>query len=140
MLQDPTYFRSGGAEKGRDGCRVPLPWTPDGPSLGFGDGPAHLPQPESFAGLSVEHQLADSDSTLRLYQHALRLRRRLQTSETLEWVDDGDPDVLHFRRPNGWQCITNFGIDPIAIPRGLVLSSGPLDEGRLPKDTTVWTA
>ena len=29
-LQDPAYFRSKGAEKGRDGCRVPLPWTVGG--------------------------------------------------------------------------------------------------------------
>ncbi len=56
-LQDPTFFRSAGAEKGRDGCRVPLPWTPSGPSLGFGDGPAHLPQPAGFAKLSVLEQL-----------------------------------------------------------------------------------
>ena len=35
VLQDPTFFRSKGVEKGRDGCRVPLPWT-DGGSFGFG--------------------------------------------------------------------------------------------------------
>ena len=29
-----------GVEKGRDGCRVPLPWTHDGPSFGFGSGSA----------------------------------------------------------------------------------------------------
>ena len=63
-LQDPAFFRSGGSEKGRDGCRVPLPWTVDGPSFGFGDGPAHLPQPEWFGSCSVQAEEADSSSTL----------------------------------------------------------------------------
>ena len=49
VLQDPIFFRSHGVEKGRDGCRVPMPWTRCGPSLGFGSGGAHLPQPEWFS-------------------------------------------------------------------------------------------
>src|SRR4029079_19712058 len=27
LRQDPAFFRTGGAERGRDGCRVPLPWA-----------------------------------------------------------------------------------------------------------------
>ena len=137
-LQDPSFFRSGGAEKGRDGCRVPLPWTPSGPSLGFGDGPAHLPQPAGFAELSVLRQLRDPESTLRLYRRALHLRRELQSAESLDWVETDDPSVLHFRRPNGWQCLTNFGADPVPLPPGVVLASGPTPDGSLPPDTTVW--
>jgi alpha-glucosidase len=34
VLQDPVWERSGHEEKGRDGCRVPIPWTVDGPSAG----------------------------------------------------------------------------------------------------------
>ena len=35
-LQDPMHFRSGGVDPGRDGCRVPLPWTRHGaPPFGF---------------------------------------------------------------------------------------------------------
>ncbi len=52
LLQDPAFSRSGGAEKGRDGCRVPLPWTAGGPSFGFGAGAAHLPQPAWFGQLA----------------------------------------------------------------------------------------
>ena len=36
VIEDPMHFRSGGVDPGRDGCRVPLPWTRDGVSLGFG--------------------------------------------------------------------------------------------------------
>ncbi|WP_051831681.1 glycoside hydrolase family 13 protein [Streptomyces violens] len=137
-LQDPTWKRSQGTEKGRDGCRVPLPWTADGPSYGFGAGGAHLPQPDGFAELSVETQQADPDSTLAFYQRALAERRRLQTTESLTWVDD-KPDVVHFRRPGGWSCVTNFGTSPAPLPPGrTVLASGPLDGPLLPPDTTAW--
>ncbi|MGO8609866.1 alpha-glucosidase, partial [Rhizobium johnstonii] len=47
--QDPTFFRTHGADYGRDGCRVPIPWSADGPSFGFGAGGVHLPQPDWFA-------------------------------------------------------------------------------------------
>ena len=50
-LQDPAYFRSKGAEKGRDGCRVPIPWTVGGLSFGFGSGGSHLVQPKWFGGV-----------------------------------------------------------------------------------------
>ena len=36
LRQDPVYIFSQGREKGRDGCRIPMPWVKDAPSLGFG--------------------------------------------------------------------------------------------------------
>ncbi|TCN42647.1 alpha-glucosidase [Kribbella orskensis] len=137
-LQDPAYFRSKGAEKGRDGCRVPLPWTIGGLSFGFGSGGSHLLQPTWFGGYSVEAQEGDPDSTLSLYRKALAVRRGLQTSQSLEWVD-GVEWSLHFTRPGGWQSVTNFGAAPIELPDGaVVLSSGPLEGDKLPSDTTAW--
>jgi alpha-glucosidase len=137
-MQDPTYFRSGGKEKGRDGCRVPLPWTSGGPSYGFGPGGAHLPQPEWFADLSVDAQEGSPESTLSFYRAALAARRRLQAAEQLNWVEDRD-QVIHFVRPGGWHSITNFGTEPVDLPAGdLVVSSAPLVDGLLPQDTTAW--
>ncbi|GAB2660675.1 glycoside hydrolase family 13 protein [Kribbella swartbergensis] len=137
-LQDPAYFRSKGAEKGRDGCRVPIPWTIDGLSFGFGSGGSHLVQPKWFGGYSVEAQEGDPDSTLSLYRKALAVRRGLQASNSLTWVDGAD-EVLHFVRPGGWQSITNFGAAPVELPDGaVVLSSGPLEGDKLPGDTTAW--
>ncbi len=139
VLQDPTWTRSEGAQKGRDGCRVPLPWTDSGPSLGFGPGPAHLPQPAEFAALSVERQQADPTSTLSLYTRALAERRRLQTAEGLEWVADAPADVVAFTRPGGWTSITNFGTAAVLLPAGrVVVTSAPLADGLLPGDTTAW--
>lgn len=137
--QDPAYFHNPGVDPGRDGCRVPLPWTVDGPSFGFGPARAHLPQPEWFGSLSVEAESGDTSSTLNLYRRALALRAELQTAESLEWQGSDARSVLHFRRPNGWEIVTNFGTEAIPLPAGEVLvSSGQLSEGTLPGETTVW--
>ena len=56
VLADPIWERSGHQVRGRDGCRVPIPWTRSGPSLGFGSGAPWLPQPPSWSELSVEAQ------------------------------------------------------------------------------------
>jgi alpha-glucosidase len=137
--QDPTFFRNTGVDVGRDGCRVPLPWTRDGESFGFGSGPAHLPQPAWFGDYAVEAQEGDAASHLSFYRRALRLRRELQGEEEFEWVAGTSADVLHFTRPGGWHTITNFGAAPVDLPEGRVLlTSSPLEDGRLPADTTAW--
>ncbi|HYI33880.1 MAG TPA: DUF3459 domain-containing protein [Glaciibacter sp.] len=83
-------------------------------------------------------QERDPDSTLRLYRDALALRRVLQTGEQLEWIPS-EPDVVHFRRPNGWEVVMNFGPVSVALPEGeVLLFSGPLEAGRLGGESTVW--
>ncbi|RLP84776.1 alpha-amylase [Mycetocola lacteus] len=142
--QDPTFFRTQGAEIGRDGCRVPLPWTESGPSFGFGEAGAHLPQPAWFGEYAVSRESADPHSTLSLYRRALALRHELQTAEELEWLETGRADVLEFVRPNGWRVITNFGTEPYPLgPDTVVLtSSDPVDTAltEVPAETTVWIA
>lgn len=138
--QDPTFFRTQGAEIGRDGCRVPLPWTSGRPSFGFGEDGAHLPQPDWFAEFSVQTEDGDASSTLNLYREALRLRRSLQTEEHMEWVEElSRGDELAFTRPGGWLVVTNFGDSPVSLPVGeVLLSSAPLEGDELPGATTVW--
>ncbi|EMY34499.1 alpha amylase [Arthrobacter crystallopoietes BAB-32] len=138
-LQDPIWQRTGQKRKGRDGCRVPLPWTAEGPSFGFGSDGAHLPQPAWFADAAADLQDGQEDSTLEFYRAALKLRRELQGFEELTWVDGVSEGVLHFVRPGGWNCITNFGTNPVEMPSGTVrISSGPLRAGALPPETTAW--
>ena len=135
--QDPTFYRNPGFDLGRDGCRVPLPWTRGGSSFGFGGGGSHLPQPAWFADYSVEAEQDDAASTLSLYRQALALRHELQTGESLEWIPAA-PEVLHFSRPNGWEVVTNFGTQPVPLPAGeIILASGPVGDV-LPGETTVW--
>lgn len=139
-LQDPIWERTGHERKGRDGCRVPLPWTSDGASFGFGPGGSWLPQPAWFAAFAVAAQDGVPGSTLEMYRAALACRRELGGDEGLTWVASGDAEVLHLRRSTGWDCVTNFGAAPVAMPAGeVLLASGPLAaDGALPPDTTVW--
>jgi alpha-glucosidase len=139
QIQDPQYLRNLKVDKGRDGCRVPLPWSKSGTSFGFGTGGAHLPQPDWFGEYSVEVEERDSQSPLSIYRKALEMRKGLITEETIEWHETDNPSVLHFSRPNGWHCITNFRAAPFAIPEGeLLISSHPLQNGKIPAGTTVW--
>ncbi|MFF4314348.1 glycoside hydrolase family 13 protein [Streptomyces sp. 900105755] len=139
VLQDPIWEQTGHTRKGRDGCRVPLPWTADGPSYGFGSGGAWLPQPEWFGSYAVEAQAGTAGSTLELYRTALRLRRKLLDGETLSWAE-APAGVLHFARTEGWRCVTNVSDAPVPLPPGeVLLASVPLPhDGTLPPDTTVW--
>jgi alpha-glucosidase len=137
-LQDPIWLRTNHTRKGRDGCRVPLPWSTDAPSFGFGSARAHLPQPHWFAASAVTVQDGVAGSTLELYRAALAERRRLLVDEELTWVEDA-PGVLHFTRSGGWHSITNFGAKPIALPEGQVrVVSAPLVDGMLAGDATAW--
>ena len=84
VLQDPTWERSGHTERGRDRCRVPLPWSGEAPPFGFSsNADTWLPMPADWAALTVEKQRADPDSTLsffrtcsRITQGPCRIRRR----------------------------------------------------------------
>ncbi|MCZ0988013.1 glycoside hydrolase family 13 protein [Streptomyces diastatochromogenes] len=140
VLRDPIWEQTGHARKGRDGCRVPLPWTTTGPSYGFGSGAAWLPQPPSFASYAVEAQAGAEGSTLELYRTALRLRRKLLEGETLTWTPDAPAGVLDFARTETWRCVTNLTAEPVRLPPGeVLLAATPLPEtGVLPPDTTVW--
>jgi alpha-glucosidase len=140
LLQDPTWERSGRTVRGRDGCRVPLPWAGDHPPFGFtAEGVVPwLPQPPAWSPLTVAAQDADPDSTLSLHRTALRLRRALPELHTapLSWRPSGD-DVLAFDRGPGFACVVNLSARPVALEGHVLLASGPCS-GDLPPDTAVW--
>ena len=138
-LDDPVWERSGHAEKGRDGCRVPIPWSRQGPSFGFGEESCWLPQPDGWGDLSVENQEGDANSTLELYRTAIDIRSdRLVGDEDFDWLDLGD-HAIAFRRGRGLVCVVNYGPDPLPLPTGtILLASNPLDGDTLPADTAAW--
>lgn len=82
QLQDPVYLQTGGADRGRDGCRVPLPWEGDRPPFGYSPSsataPPWLPQPWDWAELTVEKQSQNNTSTLAFYRRALQIHRELE--------------------------------------------------------------
>jgi alpha-glucosidase len=139
VLQDPIWEQTGRVRKGRDGCRVPLPWTRSGPSYGFGAGGAWLPQPEWFAQYAVEAQDGVEGSTLELYRTALRLRRKLLQGEELTWTEGSPAGVLDLVRHEGWRCVANLSGSAVPLPAGeVLLTSSPLEDGLLGPDTTAW--
>jgi len=145
LRQDPTFLRTRGADPGRDGCRVPLPWSGTAPPFGFGPGPAWLPQPAEWARLTAERQAGDPGSMLSLYRSALRHRAALtaMADGTMTWLRTAG-DVLAFERGPGFFCVVNAGEHPAALPAAvtgarLLLASDPLtDDGTLPPDTAAW--
>jgi len=137
-MQDPTWERYGHKSKSRDGCRVPLPWTRSGSSFGFGSNGSHLPQPQWFGDYSVEAQDGVDGSTLELYREAIGLRNTLFGDNSFRWIHTDD-SVLHYERNDGWQVITNFGDEPVAMPAGEVLiCSAEHDGNELPGNATAW--
>jgi alpha-glucosidase len=144
VLQDPMYFRSNGVDPGRDGCRVPLPWSGSTSPFGFSESSAvapWLPQPEAWASLTVEAQEKDPSSMLWLYRNALRIRAALPdlADSELAWLD-GPAGVLVFSRGNEFVNVTNMSGEHIALPphAAILLSSSPLEDDRLPPDSTAW--
>jgi alpha-glucosidase len=139
--QDPAWFRSGRTERGRDGCRVPIPWEADAPSYGFGPSDrSWLPQPPVWAEYALDRQRGVAGSSYELYRAALRLRRDHRLGAVkLSWVET-PADVLAFQSGEVL-VLTNFGSVPAELPPTVtvLLSSEPLTEdGRVPQDVTVW--
>ncbi|HEY5786094.1 MAG TPA: glycoside hydrolase family 13 protein [Microlunatus sp.] len=144
LLQDPTWERSEHTVRGRDGCRVPIPWSGSETPYGFGstDSPPWLPQPESWAALTADAQDGDPASHLNHYRAALAERRRHPAlgDGTLTW-DDGVPaGVLSFTRDPGFRCVVNFGPEPYDLPADaqILVASGDAASGTLGVDEAVW--
>ena len=139
-LQDPMHHRSGGVDPGRDGCRVPLPWSGQAPPFGFtaDDVAPWLPQPAAWLELTAERQAEDPGSMLRLYRAVLRLRRDLDEAEPLLWLD-APRDVLAFSRGQT-ACVVNLGSVAVDLPEDsdVLLTSSPLADGRLSPDGAAW--
>jgi alpha-glucosidase len=144
--QDPKFFRTHGAEPGRDGSRVPLPWSGSEPPFGFGTGaPPWLPQPEAWASRTVEAEDRDPASMLSLYRSALSTRHGEAAlgDGPMTWVDATE-DVLAFRRSDDLAVVVNFSDEPRPLPPELVaaevlVASEPLGAAdELPASGAVW--
>jgi alpha-glucosidase len=142
--QDPMWHRSGGVDPGRDGCRVPIPWSGSEAPYGFSpnrDAHLWLPQPGDWSSFTVESESEDPNSMLSLYRLGLRLRRDAPwgVDAGLEWLDYGE-DVIAFTRGDRFICVVNFGPNPVELPSGtdLLVGSAELVGSALQQDTTAW--
>lgn len=140
VLQDPTWLRSNKTQRGRDGCRVPMPWSGDASPFGFGtDAKPWLPMPADWASLTAERQADDPTSHLALYRAALAERRTNHSlgDGTLSW-DDSPAEVLSFTRGEHFRCVVNFGADPVTVEGEVIVASGDAASGVVGTDEAVW--
>jgi alpha-glucosidase len=146
-LTDPFWKMSGFKDRGRDGCRVPLPWSED-EAGGFGFSSNHelslndlwLPQSEWMKDFAASKQEKDPNSSLNIYRKALAIRKShpaLGDGE-MAWIETPET-VLAFSRPGGFACYVNFGKE-FTLPENakVLVSSEPIDDGVLPPDAAVW--
>ena len=145
VMQDPTWARSGGTDPGRDGCRVPLPWTAADPTFGFNSTGVEgwLPQPSWFGRYAASVQEDGPASMLALYRRVMAARRgeAVLGDGSMRWLEQPGADVLAFERGSDFVCVVNFGTDAVVLPAhsAVVTSSIPLeDDGRLPGEAAVW--
>jgi alpha-glucosidase len=76
QMRDPQGINFGAVEKSRDGCRVPMPWSADGPSLGFNEsGESWLPVPDAYRAVAVDMQERDEFSCLNVTRKLVKLRQ-----------------------------------------------------------------
>ena len=146
-LTDPRWKMSGYVDRGRDGCRVPLPWTAD-PKGGFGFSTndslklheSWLPQSPWMGDFAVDTQDGVEGSTLTMYRTALAIRKTEAGlgDGPMEWIQTG-ADVVAFKRPGNFACFINFGA-PLELPSDsqILIASGPITGHTLPTDTAVW--
>lgn len=138
--QDPTWFRTNGERYGRDGCRVPLPWTADAPAFGFNaSGRSWLPQPADWAAHARDIEAADPNSTLNLYRRLIALRHERELGYgSLVWEDAGT-DAVAFRRGD-LHVVANLGAEPLELGEGVefLVQSEPFAGTALPPDTAAW--
>ena len=111
VRQDPIFKRTNGERKGRDGCRVPIPWTRELQAN------AWLPQPADWSEKSVEAQQGRDGSFLELYRRALELR----PSGTFEWRES-PPGTLAFDRDE-LTCIVHFTDERLPVDGDVLLES-----------------
>ena len=155
--EDPVFIRTDGRRIGRDGCRVPLPWTDDASSaFGFSEvaddrsaPEPWLPQPEWWGTYATDELEDDDASTLQLYREVLDARREHATPQGLvAAVVDLGPGVVAVRRGD-LVAVTNTTESPIALDveddlieiATPVFASEPAEmhtPGVIPPDSTIW--
>ncbi len=156
VLTDPVFHRSQGKQRGRDGCRVPLPWlarrdSQDAAAFGFSPRGAKspwLPQPEQWADLAVSEQQLDDGSMYHWTRLLLQLRKtypalgRGRFSWVVDPKDTEDTPVVRFRlvkegTPSSSviEVVANLGPAPYPLPAGQVLASSRPVADHLPQDT-----
>lgn len=122
QLKDPVGDLYYPLNKGRDGCRTPMPWDAAKYNLGFTTGTPWLPMAPEHRVLAVSEQDADAQSTLSFVRGFLATRKK---HPALRWGEivfrDVPAPVLAFERrlENGLVlCVFNMSAGSVAFAPG----------------------
>jgi len=100
-VRDPVGVTGWPKDKGRDGERTPMQWTPDPPSAGFSTNPhTWLPVGADYPTVNVATETADPNSLLNWYRSLIALRRSnpaLHDGGTI-MLDNANSSVLSYVR------------------------------------------
>ncbi|MDO5729938.1 MAG: glycoside hydrolase family 13 protein [Actinomycetaceae bacterium] len=147
VREDPAFFRTAGAEAGRDGCRVPLPWSSEAPAYGFSpSGETWLPQPPKWRELAVDRQEDDPASTLQFYRRLIALRTEWNLGEgSFRFIEAPEHVVAGISSTDRGEFLIVTSVDgQWILPNGWTIAAQSSDtisrDGRtvIGSDTTVW--
>jgi alpha-glucosidase len=120
-VKDPIGVTGWPNEKGRDGERTPMQWTP-GPQAGFSTNPnTWLPIPASYKTINVETESKDPNSQLAWFKTLIELRRKNASlhSGVMTMLDTSNSSVLSYeRKAEGAPAVVvamNFTAEPQTI-------------------------
>jgi alpha-glucosidase len=118
-LTDPRGIRFWPEDKGRDGCRTPIPWDEGLAPNGFTTGTPWLPLKPAQSALSVASREGDAYSTLAFYRTILAWRKAQPALRAGDIVfhKTAEP-ILAFRRTLGdaaMLCVFNLSAEPQAV-------------------------
>jgi alpha-glucosidase len=128
-LTDPRGIRFWPEDKGRDGCRTPMPWDAARAGAGFSEGRPWLPVTPAQAARHAAGQEADPGSVLAFYRAALAWRRSrpvLRDGGT-RFFKTEEPVLAFLRQGAGESLGCVFNLSPETLEprlRGFALAEG----------------
>ena len=123
-VRDPIGITGWPKEKGRDGERTPMQWTP-GPQAGFSTNPhTWLPIPPNYKTINVAVESKDPNSQLNWFKQLIALRRDVPAlhSGNMTMLDTTNPDVLSYVRSAGSGPAVVVAMNFTAEPKTIALN------------------
>lgn len=115
-LQDPVGITLWSRNKGRDGCRTPMPWAADSEHAGFSTARPWLPVPTGHRQRAVDRQAGDPGSTLEAIRRFLRWRRQQPAlvKGGIRFLEAPE-DALVFERSDEIRLLAAFNLGDTAV-------------------------
>ena len=125
QLRDPVGDLYYPVAKGRDGCRTPMPWHSEQPSLGFSSGKPWLPPGPAHGSLAVSLQEKNANSTLSYARAFLATRKKLKPLQrgSIDILSAEASPVLAYVREHAGErvlCVFNMSREQSSFENALV--------------------